>query len=325
MRVCAIIPVGPSEPNALAKKSIESLAALDCCDIDFAAYYVIDKNRTECSGLFELLPEQFHIALRNDNRGRRAGALNDVLHLIEGADYIAVVDVDSRPNADFVVKCVRELEANPECVLASGCRFVTNKVNTLTKLVSIEYNFFCDMYRLLNWSGGFMQFNGAIGVSRASFLRTTGFDERASCEDLDLNEKTYLSGNRAVLAATRIGEQAPTSVQDLYRQRVRWFRGAVEGLRTYLRPMLGARVPPSVKVTWLSTVTIPFLSYLFVPFVPLYLKENSTQSSNLSTSLKILLGSVGYLCLMTLCGTVAVAQHLAFREREWTEMARSEV
>ena len=55
-----------------------------------------------------------------------------------------------------------------------------------------------------------------IGVSKAPFVRTTGFDERCSCEDLDISEKIYLSGNRALLATTKIGEQAPTSIQDLY-------------------------------------------------------------------------------------------------------------
>ena len=178
-----------------------------------------------------LLPPHFHVVIRNGNRGRRAGAINDILNVAEGVDCIALFDVDSRPNPDFLVECVRELTETSDAVLASGCRYVTNKVNTLTKIASIEYKFFCDIYHLFGWSRGFIQFNGVIGVSKASFLKTTGFDERCSCEDLDISEKIYLSGNRALLATTKVGEQAPTSIQDLYNQRVRWFRGAVEGFR----------------------------------------------------------------------------------------------
>lgn len=325
MKVCAIIPVAPSEPNTLIEKSITSLGNLDCSGFDFEAYYVIDSSGKDYSPLFGLLPPHFHIVIRNGNRGRRAGAINDIMNVTEGADCIALFDVDSRPNADFLAVCVRELTATTDGVLASGCRYVTNKVNTLTKIVSVEYKFFCDIYRFSRWSSGFIQFNGLIGVSRAPFLRATGFDERCPCEDLDISEKIYLSGNRALLAETKVGEQAPTSVQDLYNQRVRWFRGAVEGFRKYLGPMFIARVPILVKVTWLGSLTIPFFSYLLAPFVFIYCRAISVESDSLSESFKILLGLAGYACLMTLCGIVAVGQHLASRKCEWTEVVRSEV
>jgi cellulose synthase/poly-beta-1,6-N-acetylglucosamine synthase-like glycosyltransferase len=325
MKVCAIIPVAPFEPNALIEKSIKSLGGLDYSGLDFEAYYVIDSSGKDYSSLFGLLPPRFHIVIRNGNRGRRAGAINDILNVAEGVDCIALFDVDSRPNPDFLVECVRELTETSDAVLASGCRYVTNKGNTLTKIVSIEYKFFCDIYRFFRWSSGFIQFNGAIGVSKAPFIRTTGFDERCSCEDLDISEKIYLSGNRALLATTKVGEQAPTSIQDLYNQRVRWFRGAVEGLRKYLGPMFVARVPTSVKVTWLGSLTIPFFSYLLAPFVLIYSRAVMVESESISESFKILLGLSGYACLMTLCGTVAVGQHLTSRKCEWTGVARSEV
>jgi len=326
MKVCAIIPVAPFEPNALIEKSIQSLGGLDCSGLDFEAYYVIDSSGKDYSSLFGLLPPRFHIVIRNGNRGHRAGAINDILKVMtEATDCIALFDVDSRPNVDFLEECVRELTATSDAMLASGCRYVTNKVNTLTKIVSIEYKFFCDIYRFFRWSRGFIQFNGAIGVSKAPFIRTTGFDERCSCEDLEMSEKIYLSGNRALLATTKIGEQAPTSIHDLYNQRVRWFRGAVEGLRNYLGPMLVARVPTSVKVTWLGSLTIPFFSYLLAPFVFIYSRAVMVESESISESFKILLGLAGYACMMTLCGIVAVGQHLASRKCEWTEVTRSEV
>jgi len=325
MKVCAIIPVAPSEPNTLIEKSITSLDNLDCSGFDFEAYYVIDSSGKDYSPLFGLLPPHFHIVIRNSNRGRRAGAINDIMNVTEGADCIALFDVDSRPNADFLAVCVRELTATSDGVLASGCRYVTNKGNTLTKIISVEYKFFCDIYRFSRWSRGFIQFNGLIGVSKAPFLRATGFDERCPCEDLDISEKIYLSGNHALLAKTKVGEQAPTSVQDLYNQRVRWFRGAVEGFRKHLGPMFIARVPILVKVTWLGSLTIPFFSYLLAPFVFIYCRAISVESNSLAESFKILLGLAGYACLMTLCGIVAVGQHLASRKCEWTEVARSEV
>ena len=49
------------------------------------------------------------------------------------------------------------------------------------------------------------------------------------------------------------------------------------------------------------------------------------ESDSISESFKILLGLAGYGCLMTLCGIVAIGQHLASRKCEWAGVARSEV
>ncbi|MGZ5562664.1 MAG: glycosyltransferase [Halobacteriota archaeon] len=325
MKICAIVPIAPSEPFTLIEKSIKSLNDLDCSELDFEAYYVIDSGGEDHNALYRLLPPHFHMVVRSDNRGRRAGAINDVLNVIEGADYIALFDVDSRPNIDFLTECVRALTETSNGVLASGCRFVTNKLNTLTKIGSIEYKFFCDIYRLCRWSGGFIQFNGLIGVSKATFLQSTGFDEQCACEDLDISEQIYLSGSSALLVNTNVGEQAPTSIQDLYNQRVRWFRGAVEGLKKYFPQMFTANVPIIVKITWFSSLTVPFFSFLLAPFVPLYLRAIRAESDSLSESLGILFGVIGYMCLMTLCGTVAIGQHLTSRKSEWAAVTRSEV
>ncbi|HEX7514497.1 MAG TPA: glycosyltransferase family 2 protein [archaeon] len=325
MKICAIVPIAPSEPFTLVEKSIKSLNDLDCSRLDFEVYYVIDSGGGDDEALYHLLPSHFHIIVRNDSRGRRAGAINDALNVIEEADYIALFDVDSRPNIDFLTECVRALTEASNGVLASGCRFVTNKENTLTKIVSIEYKFFCDIYRLGRWSGGLIQFNGLIGVSKAAFIRSTVFNERCACEDVDITQQIYLSGSSALLVNSQVGEQAPTSIQDLYSQRVRWFRGAVEGLRKYFAPMLRASVPIVVKITWFGSLTLPFVSFLLAPFVPLYLRAIRAESDSLSESLGILFGVIGYMCLMTLCGAVAIGQYITSRKSEWAAMTRSEV
>ncbi len=323
MKVCAIVPVAPFEPLALIERSIDSLSALDCVDLDFKVYYVMDGNAADYKTLHKLLPSNFQMLMRTENRGRRAGAINDVLNRLEDADFIALFDIDSRPNKDFIVKCVHALRED-NAVLASGCRYITNRENTLSKVIAIEYSFFCDVYRLFSWSKGFIQFNGAIGLSKASFLSKTEFNEKASCEDVDMSQRIYLSGNHATLAKTRIGEQAPTEVHDLYRQRVRWFRGALEGIQQYFKPILGARMSFLKKATWFGSLTVPFFSYLLIPFVPRYLKAVREESGDLKEQTKITLGLFGYTCLMTVCGAIALGQHLTARKCEWGAVARSE-
>ncbi len=324
MKVCAIVPVAPFEPVALVSRSIDSLSALDCADLDFRAYYVMDSNGTDYSSLNELFPPHFRMVIRTENRGRRAGAVNDALNVLEDADFIALFDIDSRPDKDFIIKCVDALRED-DAVLASGCRYITNKVNTLSKIIAIEYDFFCDVYHLFNWSKGFIQFNGAIGLLKADFLCNAVFDERSSCEDLDMSQRIYLSGNHVTLAKTRVGEQAPTRVHDLYKQRVRWFRGALEGIRKYFSPIWGARMSFLKKATWLGALTIPFFSDLLIPYVPRYLKSAREESANLKELTKITFGLFGYTCLMTVCGAVALGQHLIERKCEWGAVARSDI
>ncbi|MGZ4901540.1 MAG: glycosyltransferase family 2 protein [Halobacteriota archaeon] len=323
MKICAIIPVAPFEPIALIARSIDSLTALDCTDLDFRAYYVIDGNGTDYSSLTQLLPANFRLMIRSENRGRRAGAINDALSALEEADFVALFDVDSRPDKDFITRCVRALRED-DAVLASGCRYITNKVNTLSKVIAIEYGFFCDIYRLFSLSKGFMQFNGIIGLSKADFLTQAIFDERASCEDVDMTQRIYLSGNHVTLAKTRVGEQAPTRVHDLYKQRVRWFRGALEGIQRYFVPIWGARISLVKKVTWFGSLIVPFFSYLLIPFVPRYLRCVRAESANLKELVMITCGLFGYTCFMTVCGAVAVGQHLIARNCEWGAVARSE-
>ncbi len=324
MKVCAIIPVAPFEPTTLVERSIDSLTALDCTGLDFRAYYIIDGNGADYTSLHQLFPPHFRMVVRTENRGRRAGAINDALSVLEDADFVALFDVDSRPDKDFIIKCVRALRED-DAVLASGCRYITNKENTLSKIVAIEYDFFCDVYRLFDWSKGFMQFNGAIGLSKANFLCNAVFNERSSCEDLDMSQRIYLAGDHVTLAKTRVGEQAPIRVHDLYKQRVRWFRGALEGIQKYFTPILEARISFLKKASWFGSLVVPFFSYLLIPFVPRYLGAAREESSDLKELTKITFGLFGYTCLMTVCGAVAVGQHLTARKCEWDAVARSEV
>jgi hypothetical protein len=89
--------------------------------------------------------------------------------------------------------------------------------------------------------------------------------------------------------------------------------------------MLVAKVPILVKITWLGSLTIPFFSFLLAPLVPIYLRAIVAESETVSESVEILFGLIGYTCLMTLCGAVAVGQHLTSRKSEWYKMVRSEV
>jgi hypothetical protein len=52
--------------------------------------------------------------LRDTNRGRRAGKINDALDVIKNAgydvDYVALIDFNNTPAKDYIIICVAAFE-----------------------------------------------------------------------------------------------------------------------------------------------------------------------------------------------------------------------
>lgn len=190
--------------------------------------------------------------------------------------------------------------------------------------MSIEYDFTCDLLRLFLRSNEHGSFNGFVGVAKGSFFEGERFDEEVLCEDINLNVRMYLKGKVAVPAKTSIGEQAPTTLKDLYHQRVRWFSGGVEVLK-YLIPMFKAPIPFSRKISWLFTATSQYYWFLTTPIAVIYLGKIKKLSDGPPELVKIFVGYLGYAWLMTICGIVAIIKHLISSNHEWKPTIRSDV
>ncbi|MDD2666401.1 MAG: glycosyltransferase family 2 protein [Methanocellales archaeon] len=318
MQLNIIVPVSLHEPLYVIKKSLESLSRLDRDSIEVCITYVIDSLGDDHRVRY--LQDQSVDVIARKPRGRKAGAINDVLDIIT-ADYIAFFDVDSRPDKNFLVECVRALEK--ECaVIASAPRYVTNPdASIISRVVSAEYILIADLYRLLDRMDGFMQFNGLIGVLDARIFDRIRLDETAICEDADLMQQIYLEGNIAVLANTRVGEQAPMTLMNLFNQRVRWISGACEGLK-YFSGFYRAKIPWSRKITWFSAMTISFFTFIASPLVPSYSMRLWRSSNGIGDFTLKLMGLVVDAWMIWLCALVALSKKLLRRQIEWKETVR---
>ena len=252
------------------------------------------------------------------------GGLNDFLRMSENADYVAIFDVDSRPASDYIAKCVAALEEDDSAVLSQGCRVINNMSNVLTKNASLESNFICEANQFLSRSHNFLAFMGPM-VVRESFFDGEKFDEEVTDEVFDMLVRMYVKGEVAVLAKTTMGEQAPTTLKDLYHQRVRWSRGMVESFSTYLIPMVKAPIPFMRKMSWLFIIIFSTSQFLLSPVVLFRLDKTLKLSDGPLEFVKLLVGGIGYSCLMTICGFVAIAQHITSRKPEWKPAVRSDV
>lgn len=328
MRAAILIPVAPEEPLAVVEKSLECILKLDKNGLDLKVIYILDR-KGDFDERVEYLKQKraVEVLVRSDRKGRRAGAMNHALENLDGDyDYIAIFDVDSRPEPDFLLECIAVLERDPQLAIASSPRFVTNDRDSFpARIVAVEYRLIGDMYRLINWSSGFLQFNGLIGVVDGKILISERLREDVRCEDTEFTERIYLRGRRAALTKkTQVGEQAPITWSDLYHQRVRWYTGAYEGLKLYSSSFLRSDLPKTTKFSWLASMTLPFVIVVFMPLLPLYSKRIWGLSNDVPDFLARFPGIVCYVFLLQFCGTAVLIRKLLGREAEWSAIRRSD-
>ncbi len=329
-KVCIIIPVAPFEPLSIIQKSVDSLKQLDTSGLSVNITYIIDCPQGPDHRIRYLKSGDIGHLARSDTRGRRGGAVNDGMDAIRGqdgrpdADYIALFDVDSRPEPDFIIKCIHALKMEANAVIASGTRYITNQDSGwVARIIAAEYSFFADVYRLYERFDGFKQFNGLIGLIDARALDGTSLNEDVYCEDLEFTQRMYISGKKPVLAETTVGEQAPTSLEELYNQRIRWMSGALEGLEENLARFYSAPIPVNQKLAWFTSMTLPFVAFLLTPIVPVYGLRLWSKGQD-----HILVKTVGlmfHVWLISLCGVQAILNRIRMKKTEWTDTSRSDI
>ena len=164
---------------------------------------------------------------------------------------------------------------------------------------------------------------------KASLLKGEKFNEELSGVDFDFMTRMYLKGKVPVLANTVSEEQAPTTLKDLYHQRVRWFRGMVEGFGEYFVPMVKAPIPFTRKISWLFTIMVSFCQFLISPYTISLFLANRHDIRKLSNGpldvVKILLGCIGYAWFLTACGFIAILQHITLSASKWQNIIRSDI
>ena len=314
MRVAVIVPVSPFENWEVVKKSIQHLKALDYSDFEVKFVYVID-GKDERVNLAKSMGVD--VVAREDRRGKRGGAINDALDYLRSFSpkYVAIFDVDSRPERNFVVECVRALESCEGCYIASSKRYIYNGVNLVSETIEAEYY----LLNFLLSKSGFKQFNGMIGVLRADVLMRERLNEGAVAEDADFATRMHAKGFRAKLVTTtKLKEQAPLTWRDLYNQRKRWYYG---GLQLWRYRKLMRRAERSVRVSWYLALTLTYLPALLSPLLllsPFFLLYHYRKLSKL----KVTVGLLIHAFLLQIAAIDALLSFRRNRDIEWRAMQR---
>jgi poly-beta-1,6-N-acetyl-D-glucosamine synthase len=202
------------------------------------------------------------------NTHKKAGALNQYLArelpLLGPDDVVLVMDADTRLSPQFVEVAVTLLKAHDELGAVGGVFAGAEPLGWLEHCQANEYaRYSRDVAR---HGGRVMVLTGTASAFRASAMREVAaargerlpgrpgavYDVASLTEDNEITLALKHLGHRLVSPRTCVvwTELMPTP-GDLYRQRLRWYRGAIDNLRAYGWTRVTARY-------WLQQASLAF-------------------------------------------------------------------
>lgn len=172
---------------------------------------------------------------RTHRRDYKAGALADALGQTS-ARYIAIFDVDYRPEPDFLIKVMAPLLALPRAAFVQArLDYRNSERNLFTRAQAMNLdNFFAFEQVGRAWSKIPTPFNGTGAVWRRSAIEEAGgWRGDSLSEDLDLSLRAFAKGWVAInLVTVSVVGELPETRAALVSQRRRWALGTIQSSRT---------------------------------------------------------------------------------------------
>ena len=318
MKVAVVIPVSPFEDWNTIEKSIKHIKSLDYTGIDVKFVYVIDKNsKNDNRGV---LAKKLGVCVveREGRRGKRGGAINEAIKKLEkfSPDYIAIFDVDTRPERNFILECIKALEKCKECYIASSKRYIANGINFVSETVEVEYY----LLNFLLSKSSFKQFNGLIGVLRADVLMKERLSEEVITEDADFATRMHAAGMRALLVtSTKLYEDAPMSWKELFEQRKRWYYGGLQLWRYRFRMK---KLKFRVRLSWYLALSLTYIIFLFSPLLILAPPPILLHYKKIS-KLKVVFGLFIHSFILQIAAASAFVDFISGKKVKWGKIRRA--
>jgi cellulose synthase/poly-beta-1,6-N-acetylglucosamine synthase-like glycosyltransferase len=236
--VCVQLPVHNELASVAA--AIDSLCALDWPQ-DCLEVMVLDDSTDRTSGAVAgrvALWRSRNISIRHVRRAHRAEFKAGALALGLGrtaAEYIAIFDVDYRPEKDFLRKAMAALLAQPDAAfLQVRLDYRNRDRNFLTRAQATELDLSMAYEQAARaWAGIPMTFNGTCGIwRRAAIEAAGGWSGRSLVEDQDLSRRAFALGwSYRYLTTLAVAGELPESLAVLIPQRIRWAVGTGQTFR----------------------------------------------------------------------------------------------
>ena len=244
--VSVIIPVFNEEK--VIRQTIKSLLSLD-----YSNYEIIivndgstDKTKSVAESLVGNHPgvhSKIKVSLINQSNSGKARALNAGIQYSK-ADFVLCMDGDSQLSPDSLKSAARHF-SNPKIGAVAGNVKVLNRRKFFTDLQALEYIEGLNMARSAQ---SFIRLvniiPGPIGVFRKKAIEDAGcYSSDTFAEDADLTVKIIASGWKIYYEPNSISyTEAPSTLQQLLKQRYRWTRGILQSLRKHKRLLINPTI-----------------------------------------------------------------------------------
>lgn len=189
--------------------------------------------------------------------GGKYSALNYGFIFAKG-NIIVTIDADSIIARNSLKLIVKRFQSDPEIGAVAGNVKVLNAESFLTKCQALEYLVGINIFRrALDVFGAVSVVPGCLGAFKRRLLEGGGFyDPDTLTEDFDVTIKMRKLGKTVQASSgARVYTEVPSTLNDLYRQRSRWYRGNFQTIFKH------RNVITNPRFGLLQQLSFPFLVY----------------------------------------------------------------
>ena len=276
-----IIPTKNEEP--VIRRCLDGILNIDYPKDKIQIIVVDGKSDDDtvkiCSEFSAKYPENIKVICEKTVKGKPA-ALNLAMPYING-ELVGVFDADSLPEKEVLSKVASYFSDEKVMALQGRTTSLNEKNNALTRIIAAEEKAWFQV--LLSGREKLKLFVPLTGscqfVRRNTLEEMCGWDENSLTEDVELAlrlvEKKHLIKYAPDVCS---GQETPSSLGSLFRQRVRWYRGYMETALKYGRLLdtLNKRtVDAEISMAGPFMMVVSLLSYINWFFVVLFFSQST--------------------------------------------------
>lgn len=264
--VTILVPAYNEEKHI--KKSIKSILSMNYPKERMKVICINDGSTDRTLELCKSIKDKRLKIIDKPNTGK-ADSLNQALKFVN-TDYVVSMDADSYPEKNFLKNILSKFQDKGVAAVSPSLK-VYRTGTIMQKIQWLEYVFSIYLRKLFSILDCQYVLPGPGSAYKTSILKKLkGWNTHSLVEDMELAFRIYSKGYRIENnISALVWTEAPEKFTDLFRQRVRWYRGYLQTIRQYIHMIghtkygnLGMFVLPA-NYLWIFV-----LSYLF--FLPIY-------------------------------------------------------
>jgi cellulose synthase/poly-beta-1,6-N-acetylglucosamine synthase-like glycosyltransferase len=207
--------------------------------------------------------------INNKHKGTgKASAVNAGLKVAKG-EFFGVLDADSEVGKNSLRNALTYFSDRKVGAVITPIKIMSNK-NLYNWLQKIEYAFTAMIRELMSRINTLYYSHGVLSLFRKDLIKKLGgFDENNLTEDLEIAMRLKSKGYEVRMASNSITyTRAPSTFGQLWKQRVRWYRGFMNNLMKYkyvlFRKKYGAYGNFQLPLNIFSLIVLVIVFFLFL-------------------------------------------------------------